>query len=433
MVGFTLPFTSSASVPIDAGMVVDPITGDVFVSGGATSSFIEVVSPQGQALGQIAGQSGATGLALSADGGTLYVADQGSDSIAIIDTATLTQTGSYPTTGLAPDNLALTGGNLWFTTGSDYLVHEVDLATGVVSTTSASTSYYGSLLAASPSAPDTLVTGTPGLSPATVYVYNVASGMPVEVSGGWLGNLDGSGCSNLGGMAITADGKSLILACGAPYVGLEVSLSAMALEQTYDTGAYPAAAAVSSDGKVLIGADSEDPNLDEFDVGGSSPVGGLNFMPDAEIQAVAWGNGDSQVYAILDTAGSTQPLTFVAFEQYPSLTLTAPAATHPGSGYTVSGALSLLGDAEAGAKVTVTRTIGSTTTTVGTFTTNSAGGFSFTDGGGAIGTTVTYSAVASGWSEAISATASTTSIPVAYPITSKPTPVRGPVAAVRVR
>jgi len=285
---FVLPFTGGNGNPeLQGHMVVDAATGDVFVSGGQTTSFVEVLNSAGQPVGQIPNQSGAMGLALSADGSTLYVAGYSSDSIAVIDTATLTQTASYATTGLSPVSLALAGGNLWFTDENDFVIHEVDLSTGTVSASSASTSYYGSMLTASPSAPNTLVSGTPGLSPATVYVFNISSGAPVETAGGWLGNIEPGGCSNLGGMSITPDGQSLILACGAPYFGIEASLSTMAVEQTYTTGPYPAAVATSADGKVLIGVDDGDPAFDEFNAGNATPIAGLGGQVGPQIQGVA--------------------------------------------------------------------------------------------------------------------------------------------------
>ncbi|MFF3941030.1 hypothetical protein [Streptomyces phaeofaciens] len=45
----------------------------------------------------LANERGATALALSSDGGTLYVALADDDAIAAIDTATLTETGRWTT------------------------------------------------------------------------------------------------------------------------------------------------------------------------------------------------------------------------------------------------------------------------------------------------------------------------------------------------
>jgi YVTN family beta-propeller protein len=407
---YVLPFTGTGG-----DMVADPATGDVFVTGGPASSFVQVMSAAGQPLARIPDQSGATGLVLSADGGTLYVADQGSDSIAVIDTATLAQTASYATTGLSPVSLAVAGGNLWFTAENGLTISEVDLSTGVVSTSSVSAGYFGAALTASPSAPNVLVSGTLGSSPATVYVFDVASGAPVETAGGWLGDLDG-GCDNLGGMAITPDGQSLILACAAPYYGIEASLSTMAAEQTYTTGPYPSAVAMSADGKVLIGVDDGDPTIDEFQLGASAPVAGFGDVPGAEIEGVAWSADESTSYALLASPGSANPLTFATFAQDPTLVLDAPDVVHPGAGYTVSGVLSFMGDPAVGAAVTVTRTSGTTTTTVGTFTTNASGAFNFTDQPLPVGSTATYTATAAGWSPTISATGSTDTIPAVFPL-----------------
>lgn len=418
-----LPFANAAD------MVVDTATGYVFVSGGSSSTYIEVLNLDGQIVGQIQNQSGATGLVLSADGGTLYAADTSSDSVTAIDASTLAQTASYPTT-VAPEHLALSGGNLWFTTWADMDIHEVALATGTVSTTTASTTYYGSTLAASPTAPNVLVSGTPGLEPATVDVFTVASGTPVYTAGGWLGSIgsDSDGCTNLGvgGMAITPDGKSIDLACGAPYYGIQLPLAGMnTVEQTYDTGPYPTSVAVSADGETVIGSSGDTFSSFVFDPSGSTPVSSVGATGPDEPDFVGWGSSDSVFYEIAQGYSS-----YALFETFRrgldlDLKLSVPAAAFPHSTFTVSGRLTSGGSALAGIEVTVAQ---SNWPTPQTFTTDSNGAFSFTASTITAPASVTYTATVAGTTPTLTASGTVTTVPVKVPV-SKP-PVRTPVKAV---
>jgi len=412
-------------------MAVDTEAGYVFVSGGSASTYIEVLNLAGQIVGQIQDQDGATGLVLSSDGGTLYAADSATDSISAIDTSTLTQTTSYAADG-ATAYLALSGGNLWFTTSSDEYIHEVALSTGTVSTTSTSTTYYGSLLTASSAAPDVLVSGTPGLSPATVDVFTVASGTPVYSAGGALVSVDGTDCANLRSMAIVPDGESLDLACGAPYEGFQLSLSTMtSVQQNYDSGAYPASIAVSPDGETLVGIDGTvgDDSVFEFNPSSSTSVGSF-AVPEgdgADTSFVSWGADDSVAYAITQ-GGVSAPSSFETFHFLGSvsLSLSVPAVTSPNSTFTVSGRLTDNGSALAGTQVAVTRVEAGATSTVGTFTTDANGDFSFTDSSPALLTTAAYTASVVGVTPAMSTSGSVTTIPVAYPLTTR-RPVTAPV------
>jgi YVTN family beta-propeller protein len=420
----TLPFAAAAN------MVVDTETGYVFVSGGSSSTYIEVLNLSGQIVGQIQNENGATGLALSSDGGTLYAADSASDSIAVINASTLTQTASYPTV-VAPTYLALSGGNLWFTTFADMDIHELALSTGTASTTSVGTTAYSSTLAASPSAPSVLVSGTPGLDPATIDVFTVASGAPVYTAGGWLGSVtgDSEGCANLGvgGMAITPDGKSLDLACGAPYYGLQLSLAGMnSVEQTYNTGAYPKSVAISADGETLIGSSGVDESAYVFAPSNSTAVEAVGATGPDEPVFAGWGANDSVFFEIAQ--GYSAHATFDTFRTGLDLglTMSAPQAVFPGSTYTVSGRLTSGGSALSGVEVSVAD---GSWVSPQTFTTDSNGGFSFTASARATGTSVTYTATVAGTTPTLTASSTITTIPVKYPVSTRP--VRTPVKAVR--
>jgi YVTN family beta-propeller protein len=136
----SLPYTTAT------GLVVDAAAGHVFVSGGRSSSAVEVLNLAGQLVGSITGQPGAVGLALSPDGSTLYIADSTSFDITAVNASTLAQTAGYSTGVAAPSSLTVAGGKLWFTSSGDDFLHDVNLSTGAVATTTASTSSTDSIL-----------------------------------------------------------------------------------------------------------------------------------------------------------------------------------------------------------------------------------------------------------------------------------------------
>lgn len=98
-----------------AHMVVDGAHQHLFFSQGAGTAGIVVTDLAGAPVATVDGERGADGLALSADGRTLYAALTDSDAIAVIDTATLTETGRVDTgTDSAPVSLAVAGGKIWY-------------------------------------------------------------------------------------------------------------------------------------------------------------------------------------------------------------------------------------------------------------------------------------------------------------------------------
>ena len=411
----TLPYTAvNALVP-------DPSTGRVFVSGGISgntvTTSIEVLNTAGQIVGSITGQSGVSTLQLSADGTTLYAADAATRTITAINTSTLSQTASYSTGSAAAASMALSGGNLWFSSSSDTYLHELDLSTGTVSTTTVDAMQANSVLAASPAAPNVLAVGSLGADPGSVEVYTVASGAPVGTAGGVVGS-----CENLMGVTVNPDGTHLDVNCGYPYEGLEVALDApTTVLQTYPTGAYTDSLAVAADGEVLIGTSFEPNSVYEFNPASTTPVGDFGTPTWGDTaDRVAWGADDSVFYAAISSASATYA-TLHTYKQVGGFTFTTPAVVHPSDTYSVSGQLALVSSPLANTQVKVTRTVnGGQPTTVGTFVTNSSGGFSFSDECSRA-STVIYTAVD------VSAPTATNSvtmncIPVVYPITGAPKP-----------
>ncbi|MCI0687167.1 MAG: hypothetical protein L0Y54_08030 [Sporichthyaceae bacterium] len=69
-------------------MAADDVHDQVFLSGGPGSTFLQVHDFDGAQVAVIDGQSGASGLILSGDSSTLYVALPTAHAVSVIDTAT---------------------------------------------------------------------------------------------------------------------------------------------------------------------------------------------------------------------------------------------------------------------------------------------------------------------------------------------------------
>ena len=102
-------------------ILADDAAGYVFISEGTVADYgpgaggIVVTDLSGRYVTTLDTGDDAKGLALSPDGKTLYAALAATNAVGVIDTATLTQTTTYPlaTAGTAPYSLALQSGKLW--------------------------------------------------------------------------------------------------------------------------------------------------------------------------------------------------------------------------------------------------------------------------------------------------------------------------------
>jgi DNA-binding beta-propeller fold protein YncE len=84
--GSTLPITNFSQLAADSAQ------GYLFISQGSSDSGILVTNLAGQQKTVLDSQDEVAGLAVSADGSTLYAALPSQDEIAVIDAATLEQT-----------------------------------------------------------------------------------------------------------------------------------------------------------------------------------------------------------------------------------------------------------------------------------------------------------------------------------------------------
>ncbi len=101
--------------------VVDAVRGHLFASTLYPVSTVMVTDMDGALVTTLPDEAGASGMAISPDGATLYVALSAADAISVIDLATLTELRRIPTGAAScPTWLATAGNRLWVSYGCSY-------------------------------------------------------------------------------------------------------------------------------------------------------------------------------------------------------------------------------------------------------------------------------------------------------------------------
>jgi len=421
-------------------ILVDESAGYVFLSEGQDGMDffhnptygdpgIVVTDLTGTYLTTIDSGDGVEGMALSADGNTLYAALGADSAVAAIDVSSITAATNTPAQTLLnlhgserPYSVALQSGKLW-----------VSYNPSTASPPGLSTIGYFDLSQAGPAFDDQLEVNfgygwwdAPELSadPADsgVLVAHSEQDYPAEVAAyivdGQLGSLGGpsslqvngdDGCDSANQLAVVPGGKEFITACGYPYSHYVFSTTGFSQAGSYPTGAFPQAVAIASGtGLVAAGTDTSTtgaPSIYVYNSGGAAPVNAYGFGADANgpqllaTAGLALSPDGSELYAVT-TDGSMYTLHVLDQPAVTgtSLSLTGPATAAATGHLTLNGTLTLAnGPAPAGETVSVTRTSGSGTVTLPSVTTNTGGTFTVPDSPPAAGTyTYTASLLAQG-------------------------------------
>ena len=198
---------------------------------------------QGGAVRTIDGLPGATGLALTPDGSSLWVAVP-SMGLARIDTTTLAvaQRITLPT-GQCAGDVAVVGTRLVYghscnTYGGSGLyggIGVVDALTGASYGGVTSGPFYRPVVAAGPAAQ--VYAADAGLSPTDLYLYDVSGAAPVLIAA------RASVCGNLRDLSAKPDGSQVVTACGSPYQHEVWSADKLLPLGGYPSGPYPLAGA----------------------------------------------------------------------------------------------------------------------------------------------------------------------------------------------
>jgi len=402
-------------------MVVDSAHQHVFVTVGPSSNGVVVRDATGAAVTTITNEPGATGLALSADGSTLWVALRGSTAISLIDTTTLTEKGRIALpTNACPSTLTLQGSSLWFGYACSTWQGGVGLVTvdnnkGSSVVTGLATGFYQApTILASPNLPTRLIiSGDYGLSPSTITAYDIGGSPSAPTLTKGPQTQVGS---NLSDMALTPDATHVITASGSPYYHPAWKTSDLSQDGVYSTTNYPNSVTVSTTGLVVAGVNGAySPDIYLFKTDGTA-LGNLELGATLAPSGLALSGDGSTLYAVAQNASNAYVL-----EVFPNiglaqtaLTATGPTSVTQGQSVTVTGSLTSGSAGVGAAQLTVTRQLSnSASLTLPSVTTASDGSYSFTDSPPSTGTAV-YS-ISFGGDATHGASSATTSVTVNPP------------------
>ncbi|HEY3871363.1 MAG TPA: hypothetical protein VGM10_23585 [Actinocrinis sp.] len=303
-----LPLTGFSS------MAVDSAHFHLFVSSGQGSDEIAVTDFDGRIVTRIPDQQGATSLVLSADQQTLYAALSGDDAIAVINTRTLAQTARYSTgPGVAPLSLAAVGDEVWFGYGSaaGAGIGVLDLA-GRTGTTPGAVTLHAEpafsaapLLAAAASAPDLLIAATANAQPALVQEFDTSSGAPVRTAQ----TASSSGCTTIHALAVTSDGRDVIVTCTASsqYYATSLALTGLARVRAYQTGPRAGALAIAPNGEIAVGVDGAGSGSVHLYAPGDSTATGTYEVNGSGVYGLAWSEHADMLFAVTTRLGGLAP------------------------------------------------------------------------------------------------------------------------------
>lgn len=371
-------------------MVVDEAHGHIFLSS-PTSGVVVVCDLDGSVLRVIDGEPGASGLWLSDDSTSLYVALSSGQGISVIDTSSLTEVARWATAWNTPRvmTVAAVNGRVWFTAYGEQTQVVLSESGSLDPADPTAVSYYDSTafpssslaFATSSALPGTLFAGTRDTD-GTVVRLDQPQDPPTAsaTSGG------DNGRGPIRDMVATPDGKQLLVASGAPYYIESLDTTSLQPSATqYDTGAYPVAVAVTSDGAYVAGGVTGPQSGSTVAVWASgSPLAIHTYSFGSVANAGLRFSGDgSRLFAV--TPGSGGVTLHVAYApttvQSCNLGVGSIGVPSAGSPVTLSGTLTdVRGVATGGEAVHLSRTSSSgTTTALPDVTTGATGTFSFSD------------------------------------------------------
>jgi sugar lactone lactonase YvrE len=347
--GLVVPAAGAAgSLPIKSyyQMAVDSAKGYIFVSDPQRSDIL-VTNLAGQQVATISGQTGVMGLALSADGSTLYAALPGAHAVSAISASTLKQTASYPLPSVdTPRDVAVQSGKVWvsYAGSGSGAVGDINLsATPPAFQTQAAMGGWAAapLLAADPSNTGVLVAADQASSPGPAVSYKVSVD-PVTVNARSTGL---TGCT--GKIADAAIGAGeLVVACEGAASQQRYNPVSLASLGSYPSATNPNAVAIAESGTVAAGTQgpgkSGNPpppaDLYVYKQGGTAPLASYDLWATNSILAargLAWSADGLELFAITSGSGGYGLQVFYPFRVPTSLKVTTGVLTFT-DGQTIS-------------------------------------------------------------------------------------------------
>lgn len=402
-------------------MLVDQSAGYLFLSEGTgavqllddgpaahAASGIVVTTLSGKYVTTLDAGKGVEGLAVSADGKTLYAALSAAGAVAAIDVSSITPTTTLPTqklwhlgTGQVPVDLAIQSGKLWVSYNPNqipglakigYFSLSVANPSFVVPPEILDVWYAAPMLAADPSDTGILIASDSGLDPTEAASYNV-SGSTVITLAPEQRLLDNGteNCANAADLAVVPGGGKVIMACGWPYAHYYYSTANLSLLGDYATSTYPNAIAMAPSAGLVALGDGSSPSIYVYKIGGTTPRSVYDFGSDPTNTVTLAGRG----LALSPTGSVLYAVTTVGFPStydlnvfgHPAagLTLIGPPTATADTRITLNGTLILPGGTPAGTTIKITRTVAGQTVTLPPATTAAGGAFTVPDTPGAAG------------------------------------------------
>ncbi len=249
--------------------------GDLVVGGDTVAvslgDRIVIADTTGELQGTITGLSGATGLAMTADGTRLYAALMDSNEVAEINTATreITRRIDLAAHG-CPYSLALTGDRLWVGYGCGTLgALGLDLSVPTAEPTPIEIPFLTSMPSVA-AAGNTLVVSESHSSPVHLFVYDVSGAAPVL-----RGDIEGFSY-RLEDLAVTPDGSHIIAGFLIPDSFEMWDATTLSKVRSYHKGpeaeGYPATIAVSADGAYIAGGRRSGVGMTLYDTASGAPI-----------------------------------------------------------------------------------------------------------------------------------------------------------------
>ncbi len=256
-----------------ARFVLDPARPLVYASVSSSNSIAIINTDTLELEDTIFIGSNPQGMALSADGTRLYVANSTSNSVGVLDTATRKVLPSIPVQGTPRDIEVGADGRLYVLSSG---VRQIDPTTGE---SLGPVFGGGSFLEISPNG-DRVYVADAGLSPASLYQYDVTVNPPALLWESPHGGLSGSNGQDL---AISHDGSFISYAAGAGQGGYRIAkydTIDMSIEGTFDTGAYPREITFSPDDAVAYTVHTGR-EIDTWDTTTFAPLGTIRTVGEA--------------------------------------------------------------------------------------------------------------------------------------------------------
>ncbi|WP_405770886.1 hypothetical protein [Streptomyces sp. NBC_01538] len=357
---------STAALPLSqyAHMLVDTAHQHLYFSQGAGTTAIVVTDLSGAPVTTITGEQGATGLALSADGGTLYAALKDGDALAAIDTTTLTETTRVPTgTGSAPVSVAVAGGKVWYG-GTDPAADGKGVIGSVDPTEPTPTATPQPGMGGWSVAP-LLATGggvlaaeEPQQSLSHVATFDVSSGTPTTKANTFVHG------GTATGLQVTPDGTQLLLAAPQQpalqaYGTTDLLAATRPVYYTGGVNSAPNSVAADTDGTIAVGSTSGSA-AGLYLYAGSGVAENRITFPTGTVapDGLKWSSDGVTLYAVTkDSTGGAYTLSVLPTAKLTDteLALNAPQYAVPTQQFRFTGTLNTKGWVPAGAPLQVTR------------------------------------------------------------------------------